>query len=113
MAAILPQGFQDLCDLVGEWALGTTADRFAKRSASTLDDMKRFYDRVFPRLEAILTMLGAKPLHALAEEERRLLSLALSVAEVSLAVERYGAPLPIRGLPASRFEIEANELDRM
>jgi hypothetical protein len=111
MDAILPQGFEDLADLVDEWALATTAERFAKRSASTLDEMKRFYDRVFPRLEVIFTALGTKPLDALAEDERRLLALALSLAEVSLAVERYGAPLPFRGLPASRFEIAANQLD--
>jgi hypothetical protein len=109
----LPETFRDLADLVDEWALPTTLDRFRKRSASTQEELRRFYDRVFPRFDAILDAIGDRPLEELNGEDRTLLLLALSLAEVSLAVERYGAPLPIRGLPADRFEIQRNRLDEL
>jgi hypothetical protein len=57
--------------------------------------------------------MASKPLSSLRDDERRLLELALSLAEVSLSVERYGAPLPFRGLPASRFDIAPDQLDRL
>ena len=46
----LPPEFADL-EPFADWALETEAERYAKRLASTMDELQAFYDAAFPRLE--------------------------------------------------------------
>ncbi len=46
----LPAAFADL-EPFADWALPSEADRYAKRIASTMDELQAFYDAAFPRLE--------------------------------------------------------------
>ena len=47
----LPAEFADL-EPFADWCLETEAERYAKRLASTMDELQAFYDAAFPRLEA-------------------------------------------------------------
>lgn len=82
----------------GAWALAREAERTAKREASTVEEVRAFYDAVFPQMEAIVAHLERFPLDALPEPERRLLWLALSVVEVSNLTERYKRREAIRAV---------------
>ena len=54
-----------------------------------MDEVRAFYDAVFPRMEEIVAHLDALALDALPEKEERLFLLTLSLVEVSNLVERY------------------------
>ena len=46
----LPAEFADL-EPFADWALRAERERYAKRLASTMDELQAFYDAAFPRLE--------------------------------------------------------------
>ncbi len=75
---VLPPEFADL-ETFADWSLETEAERYAKRLASTLDEMQVFYDAAFPRLEAAMAHLDALPLDGLPEDATRLLWLCYSL----------------------------------
>ena len=51
MSSTFPPQFADLEPFAG-WAVPTERARYAKRLASTMDELQAFYDAAFPRLEA-------------------------------------------------------------
>ena len=53
---VLPPEFAEL-ELFADWSLPTERERFAKRMASTMDELQDFYDVAFPRLESALAYL--------------------------------------------------------
>ena len=84
----LPEPFLDLEPFI-DWALERERQRTEKREASTMDEVRAFYDAVFPRMEQIVAHLDDFPFDEMPEKEHRLLLLTLSVVEVSNLVERY------------------------
>ena len=84
----LPAPFADLEPFI-DWSLERERERTEKREASTMDEVRAFYDAVFPRMEKIVEHLDGFPFDALPEQEHRLFLLTLSVVEVSNLVERY------------------------
>lgn len=86
----LPKPFADLEDLA-DWALPTRRARNAKRYASSLAEVRAFYQRMQPRIEAILNFLNACPDDAEGAPEQRLRALALCLAEVGPVIEYFGA----------------------
>jgi hypothetical protein len=86
MTTSLPTDFADL-EPFSEWCLATEADRYAKRLASTMEEMQAFYDAAFPRLEEVLGYLDRLELDALPEDAGRLLMLCYSLINVSFPVE--------------------------
>jgi len=93
----LPASFRDVEPHIG-WALEREAQRTAKREACTIEEVRAFYDAVFPRMEAIAAHLEKFPLDALPGPEHRLFLLALSVVEVSNLTERYKRREAIRAV---------------
>ena len=87
----LPPEFADLEPYV-DWSLETEAERYAKRLASTMDELQSFYDTVFPRLEDILAYLDALDLNALPDDATRLLWLSYSLINASFPVEVWRQP---------------------
>jgi hypothetical protein len=96
----LPPGFEALAALTAEWALETQAERYAKRQASSAEDIKAFYDAMLPEMERILAEIDKYPLGELPETHRALFSMALAVAEIAPHVELY------RGSPKVPFAFE-------
>ena len=80
----LPPTFADL-EPFTDWCLRTEAERYAKRLASSMDEMQAFYDAAFPRLNQF-------DLHALPEDATQLLWLYYSLVNVSFPVEVWRQP---------------------
>ncbi len=100
----LPEQFSDLESLI-EWSLPTERARNAKRRSSSMEQLKRFYDTMLPRTEAVLEHLDKFPLEQMPEQERRLLYLALSLAEVANAIELFKNPSVIDGFDPDRVNL--------
>lgn len=105
MSDSLPSPFISLEDLVGEWALPTERARMEKRFGTSFEDLKTFYDRIAVRLPAILEYLSKLDPKGMSPEDRRLLDLTLSLADVSVAVERVKAPRSPAVYEAERLEL--------
>jgi hypothetical protein len=82
----LPAEFADL-EPFTDWCLATEGERYAKRLASSMDELQAFYDAAFPRLEAALAHLDALPLDDLPDDATHLLWLCYSLVNASFPVE--------------------------
>ena len=85
----LPPGYEDLERFVNAWALPTEQERVRKRYSSSMDEIREFYEAMLARVEEALEHLNHFSLDALPEKEKRLLDLAFSLTEVSIAVEIF------------------------
>ena len=94
-AALLPTGFADLEPFATTWCLTTEPERWARRLASTMDEMQSFYDACFPRAEEAIGYCDQFSLHDMPADAVRLLQLLHSLALVSYAIEVWRQPLPI------------------
>src|SRR5579864_9028656 len=82
----LPAGVAHLEPYAG-WALASESDRYARRLASSMDELQAFYDAAFPRLEAGAEYLRRVRLDGISDEDRHLLWLFCSLVTVSFPVE--------------------------
>jgi hypothetical protein len=89
--ATLPAEFADL-EPFADWCLEFERERYAKRLASSMDEMQSLYDVAFPRLEAAMEYLDRFGLDALPEDARHLLWLCYSLVNVSFPVEVWRQP---------------------
>lgn len=106
--ARLPESFSGLEILVDEWVLPSTTERTRKRHASSMDQIVAYYGAVKPRLQEILEHLSAVPYDdTMPDDARRLLGLALMLAEVTTAVEWYHQPGVVDGFDPERFVLTA------
>ena len=94
----LPAEFADL-EPFSDWILETERERYAKRLASTMEELQAFYDAAFPLLATANKYLEEFPLAGgLPEPERNLLLLMMSLVLVSFPVEVWQQPrVPDRG----------------
>ena len=103
--ALLPPEFADLEPFARTWCLAGEPERYAKRLASTMDEMQAFYNAIFPRAEQVIAYLDKFPLHDLPDDARRLLQLLYSLIMVSFPVEIWRQPyLPDTG--TASFELK-------
>ena len=90
--AVLPDGFEDLVSLVSPWALATEQERYSKRLATPLPELRAFYELIYPRMDAVLGHLATFPaddLPALPPAPTNLYRLALSYFEASHPIELH------------------------
>lgn len=105
--ALLPPEFSDLEPFAREWCLASEPERYAKRLASTMDELQTFYDAVFPRAEEAIVYLEQFPLDDLPDNARRLLLLLYSLILVSFAVEIWRQPyIPDTGTASFELKLE-------
>ncbi|MBF6339313.1 hypothetical protein IU450_25960 [Nocardia abscessus] len=90
-ATPLPAEFADL-ERFSDWILATEPERYAKRMASSMDDMQRMYDTVFPRLQSALDHIDKYDWKELPDEARNLFHLLQSLVMVSFPVEVWKQP---------------------
>ena len=88
----LPSEFAELEPFASVWCLTTERERFARRMASTMDEMQAFYDAFFPRAEEAIAYCERFPLDDLPDDARRLLELLYSLVMVSFPVEAWRQP---------------------
>ena len=91
MPNVLPADFADL-EPFADWAIPTERARYAKRLASTMDELQAFYDAAFPRLEEGTEYLKNVALDGINDEDQRLLWLFSSLVTVSFPVEVWRQP---------------------
>jgi hypothetical protein len=102
MATTFPADFADL-EPFADWAVPTEGARYAKRLASTMDELQAFYDATFPRLEAVAEHLRQVEMDGIGEPDKRLLWLYCALITVSFPVEVWRqARVPDSG--ASTFD---------
>lgn len=111
-ASLLPADFAVLEPFVDRWALATTADRAARRSASTAEEREAFFAAASPLLDPALDYLDGIALDAFSPSEQRLMDMMLSLAHVALAVEIQG-PDEVKSAPwRDRMRINRSPADR-
>jgi hypothetical protein len=103
----LPAQFQDL-EKWTAWSLATEQERSDKRQASTMADVKAFYDAMLARMEEVLSYLDQFSVDDLPEDATRLFYLMLSLAEVAPAVEQFGQPSVVDGYDIKRIVMQHN-----
>jgi hypothetical protein len=86
MTTSLPPEFAEL-EPFADWCLPSEAERYAKRLASSMDEMQAFYDAAFPRLADAMAYLDALDLNDLPDDAHRLLLLNYSLVNVSFPIE--------------------------
>jgi hypothetical protein len=93
MTALLPQQFSELEHLVDEWAIEDGHARYVKRVTSSMDEIRAFYDEMFPYAEDAVAYIDtfdyAEPLR---DDVANLRNLLFSLITVSLAVELWNQP---------------------
>lgn len=89
---ILPEPFQDLDFWAEKWNFSDIAGRYGQRKASTMAELRAFYEAVQPRMQAILDHLDGFSIYQLPEPERRLYRMLCGLCEASAAVELLGTP---------------------
>lgn len=84
----LPKGFEDLARF-RDWMVPTDRERVERRLSVPFAEVKAFYDDILPELDRILPYLQMRPPTDISQEDANLLNLALSLVEISNAVEIY------------------------
>jgi hypothetical protein len=87
MAQKLPAKYRALEPFIADWALETEADRLKKLVATSIDDLRAFYDAIYPHAAAIRDELSERKLDALAPEEKTLFFLLMTFIEVAHPIE--------------------------
>ncbi|MEB3068251.1 hypothetical protein [[Mycobacterium] vasticus] len=95
MTARLPSAFAELERFAETWCLPTETERFEQRVASTIPELRQFYDAFFPRLEEAIEYCDKFTLDELPEDAVNLLHLIYSLVMVAMAVEIMGQPAPV------------------
>jgi hypothetical protein len=90
--ALLPPDFAALEPFAASWCLATEPERWAKRLASSMDEMQAFYDAFFPRAEEAIAWCDRFPLDDMPADAERLFQLLHSLLMVSYAVEVWKQP---------------------
>ena len=89
---LLPPEFSDLEPFARTWCLANEPERYAKRLASTMDEMQVFYDAFFPRAEEAIAYCEKFSLDDMPEDAERLLQLLYSLVMASFPVEAWRQP---------------------
>ncbi len=84
----LPPNFQDLA-VWEDWILWVEEERIQKRLDSSIEEIRHFYDAMFPRLTDILRYFAGTDPGSMNAEQMALFCLATSFMEIADTVEYY------------------------
>ena len=82
----LPSAFAELEPYAETWCLPTETERWNRRVATNMADMREFYDAFFPRLEEAIDYCDKYPLDDMPDDAINLLHLIYSLVMVAMAV---------------------------
>jgi hypothetical protein len=91
---MLPSAFAELEGFAQTWCLPTEAERWNQRLASSMLEMREFYQAFFPRVEEAIEYCDKFSLDELPDDALNLLHLIYSLVMVAMAVEIFGQPKP-------------------
>lgn len=87
----LPPEFSDL-ERFSDWCLSTEAERYAKRLASSMQEMQAFYDAITARAEEAIAFCDKFSLDELPDDVLNLMHLLYSMIQASFPVECWKQP---------------------
>lgn len=87
---MLPEGFEALEPFRHYWGVADTQTRRERREASTMEEIRAFYDVILPLAPAAMKHLESFALDGLPPAESRLFEMVLALAHVSMATELHG-----------------------
>lgn len=87
----LPIQFSDLEHFVDHWDVSTSQDRWNRRSETSYDEIKKFYDAMVPRVEDATVYIEQYTLGDMPPQATCLFRLVLALMHVSVAVELHKA----------------------
>jgi hypothetical protein len=94
MSQSLPEGFEPLLPYVSAWSGLDEMGRMNKRVASSIQDLKAFYDAGVQLFPEIMAYLHKRPIGSLTPSEDTLFKLALALLEISYTFEVYHGAVP-------------------
>jgi len=106
--SLLPAAFRDLEPWLA-WSLETEKERSDKRQASTMEELRAFYDAMVARMEEVMAYMEQFSLDSMPVDVHRLFLLMLSLAEVAPAIEQFGQPSVVDGYDVKRFTPQRRE----
>ncbi|MGC1509872.1 hypothetical protein FT643_20450 [Ketobacter sp. MCCC 1A13808] len=93
MSGLLPEAFKDLEYLVPEWSIRDGHQRYVKRVNSSIEELRAFYDVMFPRGQAAIDFIDQfEYSEALTEDVSNLRDLLYTLITVAIAVEVWRQP---------------------
>ncbi len=98
----VPASFVDL-EPFSDWGLPSESERMRKRLGTSMEEIQAFYAVMLARIDEVLDYLNSFPLAEFDASQARLMNMALSLAEIWVAVELYGQPDHPFGLDITRF----------
>ena len=84
---LLPEQFADLEKFAPYWAVNGHEARRYQRHDTTMEEVQRFYDTVYPRADEAMKYLEPLGLRELTGADRRLAQMILSLGQASMSVE--------------------------
>ena len=99
----LPEEFADLAPWL-DWALEPERARTEKRQASSMAEIRAFYDAVLPRLEEMIRHLEDFRDGDMPAPQRRLYLISLSLVEIANLVELYKRREAVEACDPLRYE---------
>ena len=90
----LPSAFAELEAYADTWCLPMETERWNRRVATSMADMREFYDAFFPRLEEAMDYCDKYSLDDMPDDAINLLHLIYSLVLVAMAVEIFKQPKP-------------------
>ncbi|KOU58891.1 hypothetical protein ADK57_34820 [Streptomyces sp. MMG1533] len=91
MGTVFPPEFAAL-EPFADWAVPTEKARYAKRIASTMDELDAFYNTAFPLLESGTDYLQQVSMDGISEPDKRLLWAFCALVTVAFPVEAWRQP---------------------
>lgn len=101
-AGPLPKAFAALTPFL-DWARDSERARNAKRTSSTMAEIRAFYEAMHGCIDAALEYLNARPLDRLSEPDRRLFLLVMALPEAANAIELFEEPGNTVGMAIGQF----------
>lgn len=98
--ALLPSAFAELETYAQTCCLATETERWNARMASSMAQLRDFYDAFFPRLEEAIDYCDKFALDSLPDDGLNLLYMIYSLVMVAMAVEIMGQPAPVNAADA-------------
>ncbi len=89
---MLPTGFKALERHVDYWDVPTTAERWERRAAASMPDIRCFYDDMLAHADAALELIGRHGIDTMPANVACLARLMLAAMSAAVAIEVVGAP---------------------
>ena len=103
----LPSAFAEYEKFAEKWCLATEPERWATRLATSMPEIREFYDAFAPRFEEAIDYCDKYPLNDLPEDALNLFRRVYSMIMVSMAVEVFGTQKPADSADAVMHRVSA------